>query len=190
MLHKTASPEPVAPDSKIKRFDRHSIQNFQFDGRISIQQPGMSVHLDVSWQHQPTSDEILLTGPFGQGVAEMTRDVTGAQIRTADGKIYRAANWGDLAKETIGLPLPLAELDRWVVADVAATSSDALGRPLKAKENGWQVDYLSYVSAQADALPNSIYLQSDNLEIRLKIDQWQLNPPKVTATPTQAPSSL
>jgi outer membrane lipoprotein LolB len=117
-------------------------------------------HANISWRHGPEADEILLTTPLGQGVAELHRDVDGARLVTADRQQTVAADWDDLAAQVFGMRLPLADLPAWLTGT----------RP--PAETGWRVEYLDYEHGASDALPTLIELRRQDLEIRIKVDQW------------------
>jgi outer membrane biogenesis lipoprotein LolB len=74
-----------------------------------------------------------------------------------------------------GFELPLEGMPRWLLGDVTPTQRDEPGRPLAAQIDGWDIRYLGYESDAADALPVLIEFRRDDIEVRLKVDSWQLN---------------
>ena len=150
-----------------------AIGRFELVGRISVRQ-GEARHIaNIAWQHDAVRDEIRLSTPLGQGLAELSRDGTGARLRTADQRRMEAADWDGLAQQAFGAELPLSMLPRWIVADApAGTRRDAAGRPLAFSQDGWSVAYVSYESDAADALPQLIEARRADIELRLKIDAW------------------
>lgn len=133
---------------------------FAFEGRVSVRQGEIRHHANIYWRHGSGRDEILLTTPLGQGVAELSRDASGARLVMADRREYAAPDWETLSARVFGSPLPLDGLPAWLS-----------GRP-PAVGNGWRIDYLDYQSEAADALPTLIELKRDEMELRLKIDEW------------------
>lgn len=113
----------------------------------------------VDWRHATGRDEILLTTPFGQGVAELTRDASGARLVLADQRRFVADDWSTLAQQVFGFPLPLGTSARWLLGDVADTE-------------GWRVTIVERESAAVDALPTVFELERDDIAVRLKIDEW------------------
>jgi outer membrane lipoprotein LolB len=119
----------------------------------------------MAWRHKRDRDEILLTTPLGQGMAELTRDARGARLLTADGREFTALDWEDLATKVFGFRLPLDRLPAWLAGKQPANVS------------GWRVSYLDYESDAVDALPTLIEVKhDDDLELRLKIDSWGAEP--------------
>lgn len=155
---------------------RETIRSYTFDGRVSVKRGNESRQAGIDWRHQRDRDEIELSGPLGQRAARLTRDAEGATLVTSSRETVKAQDWGALAERVLGVELPLDGMSRWVMADVAggATERDPIGRPRKAVIDGWQIDYLAYESAAADALPTLIAMHRDDIDVRLKIDIWEL----------------
>ena len=163
---------------------RDSIATFAIDGRIAIHQGERNYVSGISWRHAMEHDEMQLTTPLGQGIAELVRDGSGARLTLADRRKISAADLEGLAEQAFGITLPLSALPRWLVADIPAGAQqitrDAAGRPQQLHVDGWRIDYRDYESAQASALPILIKLHreaagaSEQIDIRLKIDEWTL----------------
>jgi outer membrane lipoprotein LolB len=117
-------------------------------------------YANISWRHDAMRDEILLTTPLGQGVAELSRDARGARLVTADRKEFAAADLDGLAEQVFGTRLPLNDLPNWLSGHAPAAVS------------GWRVDYLEYQSDAADALPTLIEARRGDIELRLKVSEW------------------
>ena len=137
---------------------------FSFEGRIAVRQGEQRHYANISWQHAARHDNILVTTPLGQGVARLSRDDDRARMITADRQEVAAADWEALAERVLGARLPLNDMPRWLT-----------GRPPDAA-TGWRVEYLDYQSEAADALPTLIELKHEDIEVRLKIDDWSRQP--------------
>jgi len=157
---------------------RTTIAAYTLAGRIAVRAGERHYAVNLTWQHALERDEILFASPLGQGIAELTRDAAGARLTTAERREYAAADWQGLSAQVFGFSLPLEALPRWLVAAVPAdalgVTRDGAGRPRQMVSEGWQVAYLGYESAAADALPVLLELKRDDIEVRLKIDDWQL----------------
>lgn len=156
------------------RPQRQTIDHFSFDGNAAARQGDRAWRVGVSWDHRPDHDDVLVTGPLGQGLANIVREGRAARLTTADRKVYGSDDADALARDVLGLPLPVAELPRWLLGDVQATRSDAAGRPVTAVEGEWRLRYEEYESPAPDALPIRLRLERDDLELVLRIDQWNL----------------
>lgn len=170
-----ASPPPERPS-------RASIRKFGLVGRLALRNGVESFVANIDWHHvADESERLLVMSPLGQGLAELGADRQGAWIDTADHKRYAAATVDDLSEQAFGARLPLSRLPSWVVGRTAGSEVDGvvldnLGRPTSFVEAGWQVSYPSYESGARDALPLAIRLSRDPLDVRLKVDQWNLLP--------------
>lgn len=135
------------------------IERFAFTGRIAVRQGETRHHVKIDWHHEATRDEILLTTPLGQGVAEIVRDAAGARLLLADRRHFAAADWGELAQEVFGFRLPLQSSARWLLGDSTATED-------------WHMTVVERESTAPHALPTIIELERDDIAIRLRIDEW------------------
>lgn len=135
------------------------IQQFSFVGRLAVRQGETRHHVNIDWRHDTRHDEILLTTPLGQGVAELVRDAGGARLTLADKRRYVAEDWSALSRQVFGFALPLGASARWLLGDIAATE-------------GWRVTVVEREAEQAGALPTVIELERDDIALRLKIDEW------------------
>ena len=166
--------------SAMPRPARAAIGGFLLTGRVAVSQSQQRHAVNITWQHSAARDEILLATPLGQGIAELTRDARGAHLHTAERQEFNAPNWEELAVQVFGFPLPLSALPRWLLAEIPANALgvnyDSVGRPQRMVADGWQVAYLEYGSNAADALPALIELKRAEIEVRWKIDDWQLSP--------------
>jgi len=135
------------------------ITQFAFVGRLAVRQGETRHHVNVDWRHDAQRDEILLTTPLGQGLAEIVRDAGGARLTLADRRSFAAADWSTLSQQVFGFPLPLNASPRWLLGDIGMIE-------------GWRVTVVERESAAADALPTVIELERDDIAVRLKIDEW------------------
>ncbi|CAG0998900.1 Outer-membrane lipoprotein LolB [Rhodocyclaceae bacterium] len=165
----------MRPEDLPVRPARVQVAAFAVDGRFSARQGETRHHANFSWHHAADRDEILITTPLGQGVAELVRDARGARLVTADRQTVEAEDWESLSARIFGFPLPLSGLPRWLPGDVPARSLDDRGRPETALAEGWTIRYLDYESDAPDALPVLVEFQREDMELRLKVDAWQLD---------------
>lgn len=135
------------------------ISSFAFSGRVAVRQGETRHHLKIDWRHDPSRDEILLATPLGQGVAELVRDGSGAQLLLADRRRFAADDWSALSEQVFGFRLPLQASARWLLGDVTDTGT-------------WRIAVTERESAAPDALPTVIELERDDIAVRLKIDEW------------------
>jgi outer membrane lipoprotein LolB len=136
------------------------LTQFELDGRIVVREGQSRHYANISWRHDAQRDEILLTTPLGQGVAELSRDARGAKLVMAVRKEYVADDWEGLSEQVFGTRLPLDDLPHWLAGRGPPPAS------------GWRVEYLEYQSDAADALPMLIEARHGDIELRLKVSEW------------------
>jgi outer membrane lipoprotein LolB len=152
---------------------------FYLSGRVSVKYGAEAASGKISWQHDPASDDLLISSPLGQGVARIVRRDALASLTTSDQKVYQASDVESLTAQVLGWRLPLAGLPDWVrgratAGTPAQTRLDSTHRLAELRQSGWLVEFLDY--NEAYGLPQRLRLSRDDMEIRLVIDQWQSAP--------------
>ena len=156
---------------------RDALDDFSLEGRFSLRHEEQNYSGRLSWRHSGADNELLLASPFGQGLAQLTTSERGAQLTMSDGQVYAAADSEALTREVLGYPLPVAQLADWVRGRGAAIEADQRGRPLRLRQDGWNISY-DYASDDAQAVPSRLVAQRDDgAELRLRIDEWIALPP-------------
>ena len=154
---------------------RDDLAAFALEGRFSLRHQDKNYSGRLSWRHSAAGNEVLLSSPFGQGMAEITSNDQGARLTTNDGKVYSAPDSEALTQQVLGYALPLTRLADWVRARGGAGGAaerDVHGRILRWHHEGWTIDY-SYESDAAQAPPSRIFAeQAGGIELRLRIDEW------------------
>jgi len=147
---------------------------FELTARIAVRYRDQASAGTVSWRHRRAGDEMLISGPFGQGIARLARDGESVTLTTGTEE-YRAADAESLTEQVLGYRLPLAGLSDWVRARPWALGSAALaeydldGRLAILEQAGWRIEYLEY----SGALPARLRLTTPGIELRLAISEWK-----------------
>lgn len=155
---------------------RDTLGAFELEGRFSLRQGEQNFSGRLSWRHLPGENVVLLSSPFGQGLAEIVTDGLGARLTTSEGKTYQAADGESLTARVLGYPLPITGLADWLRARGGeAGQRDAQGRLVRLDAAGWRVDY-GYDGDEPDVPPSRLVVSGqaggDPTELRLRIDRW------------------
>jgi outer membrane lipoprotein LolB len=144
--------------------------DFTLSGRISIRQHENAYHGTLGWQHSAARDELVLTGPLGQGVAELKRDAGGVVLHMTNGERYEADTLDALAARFFGAPVPIAALPDWI-RGIASNEAqlDEQKRPVRLVLPDWTVEWVRYGD---DGRPQLLTLESEEVGVRLRIDSW------------------
>lgn len=163
---------------------RAGLEDFSLDARFALRvsTPGDSPQSSsgrLSWTHVGETDQVLIASPLGVGLAEIEIGPRLARLRTGDAQVRESSDPEALLAEVTGQALPVRQLPGWLLARPGAEivpERDALGRPLRFRENGWRVEY-AYGDDATDALPNRLTLNLDEaVELRLRIENWKALP--------------
>ena len=152
-------------------------QVFSLEGRISVHYGEESLSGKFSWNHAPQADQLSLSTPLGNQIAQISRDGAGVILVNSRQERFGAPDVETLTEQQLGWRLPLAGLVDWVRGQpqgaAAEAERDASGRLTKLKEAGWVIDY---TYADAGIRPQRLILNYPRaekpLEIRLVVDSW------------------
>lgn len=148
---------------------------FELSGRIAVRYRDDAGTGNIAWRHGARSDEMLLTSPFGQGIARLTRDGGEYTLTAQDGREFRAGDAESLTEQVLGFRVPMRGLADWVRGRPALQPAptqqlvDASGRLAELEQSGWRIEYLEY----AGGLPSRIKLTFPGLELRLAVSEWK-----------------
>ena len=150
--------------------------DFSLEARFSVSSDAERHSGRLFWRHGSGRDELQLSSPFGQVVAEIQVDRQRARLVTSDRRVFEALDAQQLTREVLGYSLPISRLSDWVLgrpAEGGRVERDALKRPLRMEEGGWLIDY-EYDDAGADALPGMLVVRRPGgPELRLRIEEWR-----------------
>lgn len=147
---------------------------FEFTARFAARYQGEAASGQLAWRHGAEGDEVLISSPFGQGLARVTRRDGVVTLVTADDRRYAAADAETLTEEVLGFRLPLRGLADWVRAQPAPGAPAearwaADGRLLELAQHGWSIEYQAYDAGR----PARLRLRYPGLELRLAISEWR-----------------
>ena len=163
----TAPPSPLAGDAP-----------FAVDGRLSAQHGREAIAISFSWTHAPPRDELVVSTPLGQSIAELSGDASArrVELRTADGRVEVASDWGALTERAVGVALPVEGLAAWAQAAPRANAphsveADAAGRTGVLRQDGCEIVYA--YGDDSTRRPSRIRVACHDLEMRIAIDRWR-----------------
>jgi len=166
LLAGCAAPGLTIPSSDVE---------FELSGRIAVRYRDDAGSGNIAWRHGARGDEMLLTTPFGQGIARLVRAGDEFTLTTQDGREYRASDAESLTEQVLGFRLPLRGLADWVRGRAAPAPqatrerTDASGRLAELEQSGWTVEYQEY----AGPYPSRLRLTYPGLELRVAISEWK-----------------
>jgi outer membrane lipoprotein LolB len=154
---------------------------FDVAGRISARRGSEAVTANFAWAHSPGDDRFDVSTPLGQVIARLTGDASGVRVERPGESPVAYADWGALTHSVFGVAIPVHGLASWIqgapsAGTVFAVESDASGRPLVLREQGWEIVYAyADANAAAPARPFRLvmrYPDSEPIEVRIVVDRW------------------
>ena len=132
---------------------------FSLAGRIAARSGNDAFTGNIAWRHARGGDEMLITTPTGQGVAQIIRQGDAVVLKTSEPREYRAADSEELTQRVLGFRLPIEGL-----------AESVQGKPSPSLEGrGWKVEYQEFDDQRR---PTRLRLTNAGAEVRLAIHQW------------------
>lgn len=154
---------------------------FDASGRLSARRGSEGVAAHFTWSHAPSADRFDVATPLGQIVARLSGDPSGVRIERPGEAPVDYADWSALTRDVFGVGIPVDGLASWIQAQPVAGSAfdlerDAAGRPLVLRQQGWEIVY-AYADTTSATNPMRLvmrYPNSEQIEVRIVVDRWQL----------------
>lgn len=177
------STPPSAPGAQIPWKDRqvalNRIDNWKINGKIAVQTPQDSGSASIDWVQNQQRFNIALMGPLGTNSLKLWGQPGSVTMETSNGKRVTAGSPEQLLREQWGWDLPVSNLSYWV-RGIPVPGGDFNGqydqyhRLTSLVQNGWNVQYLSYMNVGAVDLPNRISISSAKLKTKIVVYQWKV----------------
>lgn len=165
--------------------------NWQIRGRVSLVKGDQGWHASLNWREDAGRYRLDLSGPLGQGAVRLEGDAAVVRLQTADGHDYVAEDADALVQAATGWQLPVAGIRYWVrgvpvPGQPAVVRTDADGRLVSLVQSGWDIRYERFEDVDGRAWPTRMQLTTDDLSVRLVVDDWTLGSASVGAASNAA----
>ena len=156
------------------------ISNWTIHGRIAVQMAQRGGSASVYWKQQGQSYLMELFGPLGAGAVYLNGAPGQIVLTTSKGQQLQAATPEKLLQQALGWNLPITNLHYWIRGIPApgftlTRSFNNQGQLSQLQQDGWQINYLTYLNTNNLSLPQNIELIGQGLVIKIIIDNWQVN---------------
>jgi outer membrane lipoprotein LolB len=167
-----------APQSwEARRPQLQARDRFELKGRVAVATGAEGFNASLRWTQEGKQTRMSLEGPLGAGGVQVTSDGASLSIVTSRGERLDsdAARAGLAAR--LGFDPPLSSLRYWVLGvpapDRAAQETlDPQQRLATLQQDGWMIEYGSYMSVSGQWLPARLTLQRDGVRVRVIVDGW------------------
>ena len=149
-------------------------------GRIGIKVPDDAWSASVEWRQRHVDYQVRLSGPLGQGMVTLDGKSSGVVLRTADGKIRRAASPEALLAGVFGWRLPVSGLTHWMLGrpdprtPLDDLTLDSAGLPKTMEQAGWRIEYERFFEVDGVEMPGKLFLSSPRATVKVLVKRWEL----------------
>lgn len=167
-------------------------EQIEMSGRLSVQyeqkDEPQAIHIKFNWSQTPQQIELTLASPTGQTLAVVAVNQQGAELKQANKAPRFAGDVNQLLLDTVGWPLPIANLRDWLQGFIntehrPALSSDSAPSDTYFIIEGWMLEYTAWQHEEAEnnvQRPKRLKLtrqteQAGLVTLRIVIDQWKPN---------------
>jgi outer membrane lipoprotein LolB len=174
-------PVPAAPSMawSVRRPALQTLSRFGLNGRVAVAVGKQGFNAGLRWTQSGALTHLALTGPLGAGGVEVTADGSSLSLITSRGKHLGDTEARAELGDKLGFEPPLTSLRYWVLGvpdpgSPASVQLDSQQRLSQLTQNGWRIEYSTYMPVGAQWLPRLLTLQREGVRVRMVVDGWQL----------------
>jgi outer membrane lipoprotein LolB len=179
LIPKTQAPNPTSTIS----WDEHQglinqISHWNTSGKIGIRTPNDSQSASLSWDQNQQAYKISLKGPLGQGGATISGNQYSSTLEIPGEQPLAAGSPEELLNLRLGWEIPVKDAQYWVKGVPSPNSTYDLeledNRLAKLNQQGWQIEYHSYVDGNQTSLPRKLTMTREELKLTLILRNWRI----------------
>jgi len=176
MLAACATQTSTNNTSGIPANDLHS---WALKGKIGITTAQERLNASIDWQQRQQQFQINLSGPFGQGRAELEGDDQRIRLTSGDDR-YEGDSAEQLMQEQLGWSVPVRHFSYWAKGvpspeiGITAIEYDAGGNVSLLVQDGWEVELTRYQAIGGWQLPGKMNAKTRDIALLLVVKEWQL----------------
>jgi outer membrane lipoprotein LolB len=172
-----AQNQNVAWDNRVDTVSHYV--NWDLKSLISIRNQADATTATLNWQQQNKRYQIVIFGPVGTGSYELTGQPGKVELAESSGKRFYATSPEQLLLQRAGWRLPVSNLFYWIrglpVPNVPSEKEwDSYHHLTVLKQQNWTIRFLSYTSVNNIDLPNKIFLDNPQLNVKIVIHEWKI----------------
>ena len=172
-------PASGAPPWDTRRPELQAREHFQLKGRVAVAAGAQGFNARLRWAQDGKRAQVALEGPLGAGAVHIEAAGSDLDIVTASGeRLTSDAARAELSAR-LGFEPPLSSLRYWIlgVPDPSTPADETLDPARQhlthLEQDGWRIDYDSYVAVGSEWLPARLTLERSDVRVKLLVDDWQ-----------------
>jgi len=156
------------------------LTHWKINGRFGAKNDKDAWSGNIKWLQNNQKYEINLSGPLSSGSVALSGDEEFSTLQVAEDQFYGAENAEQLLETHTGIRLPMSNLKYWILGlpspsdDKQVLELDAQGRLSKLSQLGWEISFRHYAVVNNYVLPDKIFLENHEFDVRLIIHNWQI----------------
>ena len=172
-----APPKPELASSHLAAIA--ALRTWRLTARIGVQRDDQGFSADLDWYERDGVFDLRLAAPLNGGTFALAGDASAVTLRGPKGEHYVADNAEALMDSHFGWALPVSGARHWIKGIPAPHPTptqeirDAEGRWTDFAQDGWRVSILDYTRVTGMSLPRKLFLNRDDLKVRLVIKAWE-----------------
>ena len=173
----------VEPDNPL--WHNHKAQLLKLNhwillGRFGAKNEEESWSGNLNWRQNDAEYEVHISAPLSGGSFILSGNQWQSTLQVSENDIYSASDGEVLLARYTGLHLPVNNLRYWLIGLPSPNAGghlieiDESGRIVKLNQQGWQISFHRYQQVNEIDLPNKIFLENHEFNVRLVIQSWDL----------------
>ena len=149
--------------------------DWSFSGRVALSQGKEGGSGRIDWVQRGAEFDIRLAAPITRQSWRLHGQGGQVRLEGLDGGVREGSDAEALLLAATGWRIPVDAMARWVrgarAPGAATLEFDPSLRPAMLHQQGWDVDYRQFDSAEP-ALPTKVFARQGEASVRLVIDRW------------------
>lgn len=168
----------ILDESKLGVYQLQSMQhlqidNWSFEGRLSIVNAKESYSVSVNWQHEAGKDIINLSAPLLQGSLLITIMQGKVLLDNGESLQILSGNPDEIISSELGVDFPISSLIFWMQGNTDPSQAN-FETENGFEQMGWLVKFQEMQMINNQLLPRKLSVEKNNTKIKLILDQWTL----------------
>lgn len=171
-----------------------TLNRFAVRGKVGFRRGESGGSAALTWQQEGDRYRLSANGPLGQGATRISGNASQVRIENGSG-VQESASPEALLGEAIGWPVSINSLAWWVrglpaPGSEAVIDRDAEGRPLRIRQQDWDILLDRWRSDTGLVLPYRVIATGGDSRVTLLIERWEFPPAAKSGTPREAPAEV
>jgi outer membrane lipoprotein LolB len=156
------------------------IQSWNIKGRVAVKNDKESGTVTLLWDQFISNYELRFIAPLGQGTYILTGTPNGVVMKGPKDLILMAETPEQILRKGLGWDVHLDGLKYWVRGlpepDIKYSELllDDKGRLTNMEQSGFNVSVSRYTDLDGVSLPEKLTIKSDNIKLKVIIQNWEI----------------